>query len=128
MCKEMPEQSHYFAHFPKHPNCEICNSCKMQHSPHRAKQFKAAGNEPKAGEDEPPRNFGDQAIADHIIMGNGEHSVHKDTVALLCYDRHHEFLSAYPSKVNDTRHQFSRGCFPEILWNRETKDHLYRWS
>ena len=37
---EKPPPSHYLTHFPKHPNCEVCNDCKTQRAQHRNKKNK----------------------------------------------------------------------------------------
>ena len=49
-----------------------------------------------------PENFGDQATADHIFINSGEDSADKDEVALVCFDRKHKWLQAYPDKTNST--------------------------
>ena len=86
-------------HFPKHPNCEFCNRCKIQHSQHRAKK-----DEPISIDDdaEHPKEFADKVTMEHIIMGSGKHSVDKDQVSLVCLDRFYKWSGAFPDKRKET--------------------------
>ena len=80
---------HYINHFPKHPDCIICNQCKIQNSQARRIKEDARTNEPK------PENFADQVTADHMILGPEEKNKHGDTVALVIQDRASRWLQSY---------------------------------
>ena len=41
LCKPCIPPEHYLTHFPKHPECAICNQVKMQFSQHRSKKLLA---------------------------------------------------------------------------------------
>ena len=88
-------------HFPKWPlkgGCRICDACKVQHSPHRKK----APHGPPDPDTKPPVAFGDSGTMDHIIYSPGDHSVRKDRVALVYYDRSTHWLDSYLAVTNDT--------------------------
>ena len=53
-----------FTHFPKDPDCEICNACKTQH------QWCKSWNEKPDATPEPTK-FGDKLTADHAINLHG---------------------------------------------------------
>ena len=87
-------------HFPKWPfkgGCKICDAWKVQHTPHRKK-----AHGPPDRDTKPPVAFGDSGTMDHIIYSPGDHSVRKDRVALVCYDRATHWLDSFPAVANDT--------------------------
>ena len=78
----MPDENHYITHFPKHPNCETCNRCKVQNE--QARRKVDTSDEPEKLK---PEKFADSTTADHMILGKEEKNRHGDTVALVCVDR-----------------------------------------
>lgn len=81
-----------FTHFPKDPNCAICQGCKVARSYCRAKQG-------KPDETPEPLHFGDAITADHTFLADEEASRKGHTVALVVQDRATHWLQGYTSET-----------------------------
>ena len=66
-----------FTHFPKDPNCPICNSCKRNRAHCRSKVHGEPDQLPE------PKKFADAITADHKILNEDDESRKKDRVALI---------------------------------------------
>ena len=79
---EPKENTHNtLTHFPKDPNCPICNSCKRTRAHCRSKIH---GEPDKLPE---PKKFADAVTADHKILNEDDESREHDRVALIIMDR-----------------------------------------
>ena len=68
-------------HFPKDPNCPICNSCKTNRSHCRSRTHGEPDSLPE------PKKFADAVTADHKILDEDDESRQHDRVALIIMDR-----------------------------------------
>ena len=82
-------QHNTLTHFPKDPNCPICNSCKRNRSHCRSKIH---GEPDKLPE---PKKFADAVTADHKILNEDDESRKHDRVALIIMDRFTRWLQGY---------------------------------
>ena len=68
-------------HFPKDPNCDICNAAKAQRAPC------GSGKGVKPDDTPLPQKFADAITADHAILNEENESRDGDHVALIIQDR-----------------------------------------
>ena len=83
-------------HFPKDPNCEICNRCKIQRTPNKRKK-----NDAPYGSWKLPDNFADLVTTDHMVIAEhdeGYQSREYDKYAVVIQDWKTKWLDAYPVK------------------------------
>ena len=86
-------------HFPKDPDCDICNRCRTRRVDSRktrsdAEDIDHAWIEPKA--------FGDLLTADYKIIGEknpDNESKDYDRVALIILDFYTRYIDAFPGKT-----------------------------
>ena len=83
-----------FTHFPKDPNCEVCNACKCARSRCMRKQFGKISYVQK------PVEFADAVTADHSIINEEDQSRFEDQVALIITDKATGWEQSYPAKSN----------------------------
>ena len=81
-----------FTHFPKDPDCVVCNSCKCTRSRCMRKSKVKFSHGPK------PVEFADAVTADHTIINEEDQSRAEDQVALVITDRATGWEQGYPSK------------------------------
>ena len=75
-----------FTHFPKDPNCPICNETKIQ----RARCAEKTAHEP---EDLPePKQFGDALTADHATVNEDDGERDRDKVTMVILDKFSKWL------------------------------------
>ena len=84
-------------HFPKDPDCPICNAGRPQRPPKRAAPMPHADDLP------PPQAFGDSITGDHKILNKDDTSRDHDRVALIIFDRFTRWLQAYPSSTKSAK-------------------------
>ena len=89
-CK--PCEHNPFTHFPKDPNCEICNNCKAQRSQCRAK-VKVEGEPDKMAE---PTEWLGSITADHEVLNKDHESRESDQNVLICHDRYTGWTKGFP--------------------------------
>ena len=84
-------------HFPKDPNCPVCNSCKRTRAHCRSKIHGEPDQLPE------PKKFADALTADHKILNEDDESRKQDRVALIVLDRFTRWLQGYAanSKAHD---------------------------
>ena len=106
---------HNLTHFPKHPDCEICNKTKSNRAQHRKKSAKknygVPDNAPK------PDKFADEVTCDHTFCADDEVSRHGDTCSLVVQDRATIWLRSYAAKVkaaHEVTMAFQRYFGPKI--------------
>ena len=78
-----------FTHFPKDPNCPICQGSKAQRARCSSKAQPAPDGLPE------PKIFGDAITADHKILNEDDESRDHDRVACVIQDRATYWLQAY---------------------------------
>jgi len=81
-------------HFPKDPDCPICQACRTTRAQCRAGRQGDDGShviEAKA--------FADQITADHIILGNEHLSTDSERVALIIQDRFTYWIKGFAAKT-----------------------------
>ena len=81
-----------FTHFPKDPNCPICNSCKRNRAYCKSKVHGEPDDLPE------PKKFADAVTADHKILNEDDESRKQDRVALIVLDRFTKWLQGYAAK------------------------------
>ena len=93
-CKHNP-----FTHFPKDPNCPICNESKTNRAQCRTKTYARPDQLPK------PLKFRDSLSADHKILNDDDDddddddaSREADRVAMIILDRYSRWLQGYACK------------------------------
>ena len=83
-----------FTHFPKDPNCPICQKGKAI----KARCSRKSGDSEKPDSLPKPTAFGQMISADHAIFNEDFASRKHDTVALVVQDAFTYWLQAYPAK------------------------------
>ena len=91
-------EHNFFTHFPKDPNCPICQQTKSQ----RAKCMNKSVKGPDPDGTPQPKEFLDQITADHAILEKDEHPESLDRTALIVQDRATNWLQAFPAKKHNT--------------------------
>ena len=91
VCKHNP-----FTHFPKDPNCPICNQGKSTRSQCRSKKHGKPDQLPE------PKNFADSIMADHKILNDDDASRDADKVALIVLDRFTRWLQGHACRDKST--------------------------
>ena len=84
-----------FTHFPKDPNCDICNSCKITREQCRTPIGDQPDGLPK------PTKFGESITADHAVVSESDKSKEGDRAALVMQDRYTHWLYAQPLRTKD---------------------------
>ena len=79
-------------HFPKDPNCPVCNSCKRNRAYCKSKVHGEPDDLPE------PQKFADAVTADHKILNEDDESRKQDRVALIVLDRFTKWLQGYAAK------------------------------
>ena len=121
LCK--PGDHNIFTHFPKDPNCEVCQSCKSQRAHCKSSSAPGADKLPI------PVNFADAITADHAILNEDDKSRTEDRTALVILDRATQWLQSYgaPTKSTpDTKVAFRRflgpGVEPKHVYTDNSKE------
>ena len=78
-----------YTHFPKHRNCEICQSTKITRAPCRRR---IGGVVLRA------ENFGDLITADHKVLSEGCESRNNHRYAVVVQDLATQWIQSYPCK------------------------------
>ena len=92
---DVPLDSHYLTHLPKHKGCKACNHCKVQRKQCRDKTKRPALLKPPVLKEpsDVPKKFGDLITSDHILaLNERSKSRYGDTTALTCKDRATKWL------------------------------------
>ena len=108
LCK--PGDHNLFTHFPKDPNCEICQSCKS------ARAQCISGQAPDAEALPSPSQFADALTADHAVLNEDDKSRTEDRNIGVILDRFTQWLQAYaaPTKsAKDTKLAFQKNIGPQ---------------
>ena len=80
-----------FTHFPRDPNCPVCNETIVQ-------KARCAANPPVEKDTLPPaREFADRITADHAILNDDDKARSVDQVAMVIQDEFTKWLQAYPA-------------------------------
>ena len=110
--KGRPSAEHNLTtHFPKDPNCDICNQCKIQHQQCRKKTHGEPDDLPK------PTKFADSITADHQILNEEQASRKGHRVSLIILDRYTHWLQGYAAKqktAEETKRDFQRFLGPQV--------------
>ncbi|MDP7647377.1 MAG: DNA (cytosine-5-)-methyltransferase, partial [Candidatus Woesearchaeota archaeon] len=85
-----------FTHFPRDPNCWICNQCKV----HRAYLKPKSGPAPDGLPE--PKEFGDAITSDHKIINEDDESRDHDKIAQVTQDKATSWLQSYASETKAT--------------------------
>ena len=85
-----------FTHFPKCPNCVICQNNKA----HRA--YCKSGGDIRTDSLPSPTRFGEMITADHKIMNDDDASREEDRTACVIQDKWSYWLQAYPAPTKST--------------------------
>ena len=88
----LKSEHNLFTHFPKDPNCSICNECKCT----RSRCSRTVSGEEDSGPI--PKEWGDALTADHAILNEDSQSRYADQDALVVFDRGTSWLQSYPVK------------------------------
>ena len=100
-----------FIHFPKDPNCPVCNETRIQ----RARCAEKTEHEP---EDLPePKKFGDALTADHAIVNEDDRERDRDKVALVILDKFSRWLQSFPcpnKSAKETIKAFQQFLGPQL--------------
>jgi hypothetical protein len=100
-----------FTHFPKDPNCKICQECKTQRAPCRVKKEKNPDSLPD------PKEFGDVLTADHGFIGDENEDEEEDRTFCGIQDGATAWLQGYPAESKDsekTEEAFRRFLGPNV--------------
>ena len=100
----MPHALHYINHVPEHPNCDICNQCKIQNQ-----QARRNVNEHDDNEGKP--EFCRQRDMRPRRNSDADTNKHGDTVALIMQDRKSRWLQSYGCKTQSA--EDSKMCFKQ---------------
>ena len=84
-----------FTHFPRDPNCQICQDNKIQRASRR--QRAAADRRPDALPE--AKEFADHIVGDHKIINEADQSKDRDRAALVLQDRATWWLQAYAAQT-----------------------------
>ena len=95
-----------FTHYPKDPNCPVCNQCKIQHQPCRVSKTKPES-------EEKPKKFGDRLTADHTINPHGKTGRKGETVALIIQDEATSWVQGYGCKTKSAEE--TKQCFQVFM-------------
>ena len=94
-------KQHMLTHFPKDPECEICNGCRTRRKDTRKTR---ADSEDVSHAWIEPKKFGDLLTADHKIIGErtaSNSSKDNNRVALVIQDFYTRYIDAYPAPSRD---------------------------
>ena len=108
LCK--PGDHNLFTHFPKDPNCEVCQSCKSTRAHCKSSKAPDAENLPT------PLEFADALTADHAILNEEDKSRTEDRNVCVILDRYTQWMQAYaaPTKSSyDNKKAFQRFLGPQ---------------
>ena len=112
-------------HFPRDPNCKICNEVKRNRAQCRQKVHGKPEQLPQ------PTAWAHSLSADHAILNEQDESREKDRVALVILDRFTRWLQAYAAKTKSAEECetfFKRflgpQCKPEHVYTDNSKEFL----
>ena len=88
-------QHNVFTHFPKCPDCPICNQSKIARAHCRRKRRCNGDDLPR------PKRFGDSITADHMILNEDDALRSEDYTSLVIYDRATRWMQAFPCKTKN---------------------------
>ena len=86
-----------FTHFPKDPNCDICNGVKRNRAQCRQKVHGKPDQLPA------PTAWSHSLSADHVILNEQDESREQDRVAMVCLDRFTRWLQGYAAKTKSAK-------------------------
>ena len=114
-----------WTHFPKDPNCDICNDVKRNRAQCRTKTYCKPDTLPT------PLKFADSLTADQTIINENDASRESDRVALIILDRYSRWLQGYASKQKtaaECEKFFKRfvgpQCKPEHVYTDNSQEFL----
>ena len=90
-----------YNHFPKDPNCEICQRTKITRAPCRRR---TGGAVPRA------ENFGDVTTADHKVLSEGCESRNNHRYAVVVQDLATQWIHGYPCKTKKLLRKHKGAC------------------
>ena len=86
-----------FTHFPKDPNCEICQANKTQRAPCKNKTHGKPDDLPE------PKKFADAMTSDHKVLNADDADRVGDQLAFIVQDRHTQWLQGFPCKSKNAQ-------------------------
>ena len=114
---EEPDAEHYITYFPKHPNWEISNDCKITREPCKKKKHGAPDDLPI------PEKIGNAITADHMILSDLEASRHGDRVACVVQDRFTGWIAGDAAPTNDSEHTME--CLQRFMGPQRKPENVY---
>ena len=99
-----------FTHFPKHPDCDICNRTKITRAHCRSGGHGAPDALPE------PQAWADAITADHKVLNEEQQDRHFNRNALVIQDRFTSWLQGFKVKKKsalETMHAFQRFLGPQ---------------
>lgn len=111
------ENHNKFTHYPKHPQCPICNQSEAQYK--QCRKSSANANAKTEAEVMPsPKTFSDAITLDHITLGKHEDASRTgDRVACVILHMYSRWLQAYPAiekSARETRKSIVRFLGPQV--------------
>ena len=97
-------------HFPKDPNCEICQRTKITRAPCRRRN---GGAVPRA------ENIGDLIAADHRVLSEGCESRNNHRYAVVVQDLATQWIQSYPCKTKTSQETHKGAC--KSSWSPKRK-------
>ena len=121
-CHAHPQRKHNpFTHFPKDPNCPICNESKSTRAQNRTKTYAKPDQLPK------PLKFGDSLSAEHKILSDDDEdddaSREADKVVMIILDRYSRWLQGYACKSKSAAECIK--CFKRFVGPQFKHEHVY---
>ena len=110
-----------FTHFPRDPNCEICQLHKVTRAPCKSKQRYTESDKMP-----PPRKFGDLITADHKIINEDDQSKEGDRAVCVIQDQFTYWLQAYPSKTKSAKETME--AFQDFLGQQQVCERVYAYT
>ena len=106
-----------FTHFPKDPNCEICQAAKSQRAPC------LSGKGAKPDDTPVPSKFADAITADHAILNEDDEDRDGDQIACIIQDRATSWCEGYPCKSKTTAE--TEQCLIQFLGPQAKCEYAY---
>ena len=103
-------------HFPKDPNCPICQQCKIERAP-----MNSAGREADALPS--PQAFGDEVTCDHKVLNQNDAGRESERYAVVMQDNYTYWLQAYP--VTSKSGPETLKCFQQFFGPQAKPKHIY---
>jgi len=116
-CKPINAKHNMITHFPKDPNCEICQNSKTTRAYLRQHPHSENSTLPE------PKAFGDSVTADHAILNEDDASRDHDKIAFVIQDRKTLWLQGYPAPTKNT--DDTKAAFQRFFGPQRKPEHVY---